>query len=94
MHRALCLAALLALAACAPANAPRASTAQANVRVVAERLPMPGLQRERGLRIYLPPSYAMQPDRRYPVIYMHDAQNLFDDATSFAGEWEIGRAHV
>ncbi|MCB0838664.1 MAG: T9SS type A sorting domain-containing protein, partial [Bacteroidetes bacterium] len=25
----------------------------------------------------------------YPVLYMHDGQNLFDDATSFSGEWEV-----
>jgi len=30
-----------------------------------------------------------RPDRRYPVIYLHDGQNLFDDATSFAGEWGV-----
>ncbi|MDX2141154.1 MAG: alpha/beta hydrolase-fold protein, partial [Chloroflexota bacterium] len=27
-------------------------------------------------------------ERRYPVIYMHDGQNLFDNATSYAGEWQ------
>ena len=89
MRRALALAVLLAVAACAPAQVPRTSTAQPNVQVLAERLPMPGLNRERGLRLYLPPSYVEQPDRRYPVIYMHDAQNLFDDATSFVGEWGV-----
>ena len=71
------------------ALAQRASTAQANVQVLAERLAMPGLNRERGLRLYLPPSYATQPERRYPVIYLHDAQNLFDEATSFIGEWGV-----
>ena len=50
---------------------------------------MPGLQRERTIRLYLPPSYTTHPDRRYPVIYMHDAQNLFDDATSFVGDWGV-----
>jgi predicted alpha/beta superfamily hydrolase len=67
----------------------KASTAQANVQVLVERLPMPGLNRERGLRLYLPPSYATEAERRYPVIYLHDAQNLFDDATAFAGEWAV-----
>jgi predicted alpha/beta superfamily hydrolase len=69
--------------------AQRASTAGPGVRVVPDRLAMPGLARERGLRLYLPPSYATSPDRRYPAIYMHDAQNLFDDATSFVGEWGV-----
>ncbi|HET9976512.1 MAG TPA: alpha/beta hydrolase-fold protein [Burkholderiaceae bacterium] len=67
----------------------KTSTAQPNVQVLPDRLPMPGLGRERGLRLYLPPSYATQPERRYPVIYLHDAQNLFDDATAFAGEWGV-----
>ena len=83
------------LAACtvpAPATPPpaaRSSTAGPGVHVLAQRLAMPGLGRERTLRLYLPPSYESAPTRRYPVIYMHDAQNLFDDATSFAGEWGI-----
>ena len=80
-----------ALAGCAGPSAPmpRASTAGPGVHVLAQRLAMPGLGRERTLRLYLPPSYESSPERRYPVIYMHDAQNLFDDATSFAGEWGI-----
>ena len=81
------------LAACtAPAPAappPRASTAGPGVHVLVQRLAMPGLGRERTLRLYLPPSYESAPDRRYPVIYMHDGQNLFDDATSYAGEWGV-----
>ena len=54
---------------------------------VTEPLPMPGLERSRRLRIYVPPSYATQASKRYPVIYFHDGQNVFDDATSYAGEW-------
>ena len=89
------LAALaVALAACTPPPAkllptPRAHTAGPGVHVLTQRLPMPGLGRERTLRLYLPPSYEASPTRRYPVLYMHDAQNLFDDATSFAGEWGV-----
>lgn len=49
---------------------------------------MPQLDRKRDLRIYLPPDYDTS-DKRYPVIYMQDGQNLFDEATSFAGEWQI-----
>ena len=94
------LAALFAtLAACtspAPAppkatalSPPRASTAGPGVHVLAQRFAMPGLGRERTLRLYLPPSYDSAPDKRYPVIYMHDGQNLFDDATAYAGEWGV-----
>lgn len=48
----------------------------------------PQLQNERDLFVYLPHDYDAS-DRRYPVVYMHDGQNLFDEATSFAGEWRI-----
>ncbi len=42
----------------------------------------------RDLQVYLPPSYTSS-DRRYPVIYMHDGQNLFDQATAFREEWQV-----
>ncbi len=85
------LTACLGLAAppARPAEVVKPSSAAPNVTVLAEKLAMPGLNRERGLRIYLPPSYAKSPAKRYPVLYMHDAQNLFDAATSFAGEWGV-----
>lgn len=42
----------------------------------------------RLLRVWLPKGYdAADTGKRYPVYYMHDAQNLFDKSTSFAGEW-------
>lgn len=41
----------------------------------------------RDVLIYLPPSYGTDPERRYPVLYLQDGQNVFDAATSFAGEW-------
>lgn len=65
------------------------STAQPNVLIPTEKFAMPGLDRERGLRIYVPPDYADHPDRRYPVIYMHDGQNLFDVKTAYAEEWGV-----
>jgi len=43
---------------------------------------------ERELLAYLPPSYESS-DRQYPVVYMHDGQNLFDEATSYDGEWQV-----
>jgi len=48
----------------------------------------PQLDNRRDILVHLPASYA-QGERRYPVIYMHDGQNLFDQATSYAGEWEV-----
>lgn len=69
--------------------APIASTAQPNVALLPQLLDMPGLNRQRQLRIYLPPGYAASSDKRYPVLYMHDGQNLFDAATGYAGEWRV-----
>jgi len=43
----------------------------------------------RRVWVYLPPDYSESRASRYPVLYMHDGQNLFDDLTSFAGEWEV-----
>ncbi|MDC8770093.1 alpha/beta hydrolase [Roseateles albus] len=68
---------------------PKASTAQPNVSLLPQLLDMPGLNRQRQLRIYLPPGYAESGDKRYPVLYMHDGQNLFDVATAYAGEWQV-----
>jgi predicted alpha/beta superfamily hydrolase len=73
----------------ADASPSRAATAGPGVHVLPQPFAMPGLGRERTVRLYLPPSYAARADKRYPVIYMHDGQNLFDDATSYAGEWGI-----
>lgn len=51
-------------------------------------LESPQLGNRRDILVYLPPSYD-RTKRRYPVIYMHDGQNLFDRATSFGEEWEV-----
>ena len=40
--------------------------------------------------VYLPPGYSRFSRERYPVLYLHDGQNVFDAATSFAGvEWGV-----
>lgn len=84
----LLAAALLLIAACGTEPASRPSTAAHNVQVLPRLIDMPELQRSRQLRVYLPPGYDNS-DRRYPVMYMHDGQNLFDDATSYVGEWGV-----
>ena len=44
----------------------------------------------RNVDVWLPPGYAAHPERRYPVIYMHDGQNLLDPSTSFGGaDWGV-----
>ncbi|HUL44853.1 MAG TPA: alpha/beta hydrolase-fold protein [Bacteroidota bacterium] len=49
-----------------------------------------GLKYARDLVVWLPPSYSKQIKRRYPVLYMHDGQNIFDPNTSFSGfDWHV-----
>lgn len=48
------------------------------------------LGNRRDVWVYLPPGYRRSLRRRYPVLYLHDGQNVFDAATSFAGvEWGV-----
>ena len=60
------------------------STKQSNVHVISENFYMPEFNRYRRIWIYLPLDYE-QTKKHYPVVYMHDAQNLFDNLTSFSG---------
>lgn len=47
----------------------------------------------RDVDVWLPPSYGRDPTRRYPVLYMHDGQNLFDPALGYTGvDWDIDGA--
>ena len=39
----------------------------------------------RNVLVYLPPEYGVDPERRYPVLYMHDGQNLCNPADAFGG---------
>ena len=64
------------------------STAASNVHIMSNSFFMPQLNRNRKIWIYLPPDYQTS-TKTYPVIYMQDGQNLFDNATSFSGEWQI-----
>jgi predicted alpha/beta superfamily hydrolase len=51
------------------------------------------LRNQRDLIVYLPPGYDEQRFTRYPVLYMHDGQNLFNRATAFGGQdWNIRSA--
>lgn len=44
----------------------------------------------RTIDIWLPPGFGSADNRRYPVVYMHDGQNLFHSETSFIGvDWGI-----
>jgi predicted alpha/beta superfamily hydrolase len=69
-------------------TAGRAAHTVVGTVLVRSELRSPQLANRRPLYVYLPPSYH-QGERRYPVIYMHDGQNLFDQALSYAGEWQV-----
>ena len=50
------------------------------------------LKNERTIAVYLPPKYAKEKSKRYPVLYLHDGQNLFDPtAAAFGVDWH---AHI
>ena len=66
----------------------RPTTATDNVFLLDQDFYIPQLNRNRKIWIYLPPDYASS-NKRYPVIYMQDGQNLFDAYTSFSGEWQV-----
>ncbi len=51
------------------------------------------LQNARTIRVYLPPAYLENSGQRFPVIYLQDGQNQFDDASAFGGvSWNAGGA--
>ncbi len=64
------------------------STAAENVIIMSEDFEMPQLDTIRRIWLYLPPDYETS-GLSYPVLYMHDGQNLFDASTAYAGEWEV-----
>jgi predicted alpha/beta superfamily hydrolase len=70
---------------------PKKSTANKNVRIIDTAFFIPQLKRTRRVWVYLPPTYNSS-TKKYPVLYMHDGQNVFDDATSFSGEWGVDEA--
>ena len=72
-----------------PKKEEKKSTRADNVSILEKEFVIEGLNNiSHKVWLYLPPNYA-ESEENYPVIYMHDAQNLFDDITSFVGEWGI-----
>ena len=48
------------------------------------------LGNRRDVLVYLPRGYRRWSRKRYPVLYLHDGQNVFDAATAFNGvEWAV-----
>lgn len=73
-------------------DTPRPSTVTGTLRLHPD-FRSDALGNARTLRVWLPPGYDDHPETRYPVIYFHDGQNLFDAATSaFGHEWQLDEA--
>lgn len=70
---------------------PKPNTATAQVSIVDTAFAIPQLGRTRRIWIYLPKGYATS-KKKYPVLYMHDGQNLFNEQTATFGEWGIDEA--
>jgi predicted alpha/beta superfamily hydrolase len=69
---------------------PETSIDEVNVFVWHDAFWMPQLNRSRRIWVYLPPDYESS-TRSYPVIYMHDAQNLFVNAPVPSEKWRVAR---
>lgn len=48
----------------------------------------PQLDTTKKIWVYLPKNYYVT-KKKFPVLYMHDAQNVFDAITSYSGEWNV-----
>jgi enterochelin esterase-like enzyme len=93
----LTLATLLALLCALPSLSQDTSAASACKSTVTGRLEIFDLAssvfgNSRKLRVWLPPGYgdAANQGRSYPVLYIFDAQNVFDSCTSYGSkEWQV-----
>ena len=70
------------------AEIPKQHTASKQVNIIDTAFFIPQLNRSRRIWIYLPEGY-LKTKKHYPVLYMHDGQNLFDAYTSGFGEWGV-----
>lgn len=75
---------LISIFFCININAQSTASKQVSTFVI----DAPQLETQKKIWIYLPKDY-QDSNKLYAVIYMHDAQNLFDDKTSFVGEWKV-----
>lgn len=63
-------------------------TLSVNVSIMDTAFFIPQLNRYRRIWIYLPPNYKLS-KKHYGVLYMHDGQNLFDNASAYSDEWGV-----
>lgn len=67
---------------------PKRYTASPQVKIIDTAFSIPQLNRKRRVWVYLPKNYASS-NKTYPVIYLNDGQNLFNEQTAPYGEWGI-----
>jgi predicted alpha/beta superfamily hydrolase len=67
---------------------PPGKISSANVHIIDTAFYMPQLRRSRRIWLYLPPEYRSS-RQHYPVLYMQDGQNLFEDWSAFGEEWSV-----
>jgi len=67
---------------------PKRYTASPQVHILDTAFSIPQLNRKRRIWLYLPKGYATS-SKTYPVLYMHDGQNLFNEQTAPFGEWGV-----
>ncbi|MCB0638584.1 MAG: hypothetical protein KDC54_18265 [Lewinella sp.] len=58
--------------------------------ILSEEFEVPQLIRTRRIAALLPHDYEERTDRRYPVLYLQDGQNLFDEYAPF-GNWAVDK---
>jgi predicted alpha/beta superfamily hydrolase len=68
---------------------PKPNTATAQVKLMDTAFVIPQLNRTRRIWLYLPKSYNSTKGKNYPVLYMMDGQNLFNEQTAAFGEWGV-----
>lgn len=91
---ALLLLVLCCNALCVTAAEPVAQTVQDQAGITGELLRYPNFPSRhviaRNVDVWLPPGYDASARTRYPVVYMHDGQNLFYPKHSYTGdEWGV-----
>ncbi len=84
------LATLTAIFFPASADAQRQPTLTGDIRLH-KKFHSKILNNDRDLIVYLPPGYEASKTQPYPVLYMHDGQNIFDGVTSYlpGQEWRV-----
>lgn len=90
----VCALSLVSALASAQGQGPARRSSITGDVTIHENFESKALGNKRSLRVYLPPQYKSEPNRKFPVLYMHDGQNCFDGMTSYIPneEWRADEA--